>query len=106
VDKDGRLGFTATHEEIRRFGVTARKIFIRKPPSALHKSFAQVVSMGRDEDRPLNRPWKCRGEDGSQPDRDQEDRDPQAKWQQGGARSQMGYNRGAGISWGVHKKQR
>jgi hypothetical protein len=95
VDKDGRLGFPATREEIRRFGATTRKVFIHKPPSVLQKSFAQAVSMGREEDHPSSRPWKRRGENGSQPNRAKEDRDPQAKWQQGGgAQSQMGYNRG------------
>jgi hypothetical protein len=46
VDKDGNLGFPATREEIRKFRFGARKVFLRKPPSVLHQSFAQAVAMG------------------------------------------------------------
>jgi hypothetical protein len=35
-------------EEIRRFGVTARRVFLKKPPSELQESFAPC---GGDEQR-------------------------------------------------------
>jgi hypothetical protein len=85
IDKDGKLGFPASVEDIRRFGAQARKVFfLRKPPSQLQQSFAQVV-MNRGNDRPPDRPWKRRGDQvrGGIQDRLQEERVERAKRQHG-----------------------
>jgi hypothetical protein len=63
VDENGNIGFPALRNEVRKFGATARKVFLRKPPLELLKSFAQVVQMGREDERPPARPWKRRGEE-------------------------------------------
>jgi phage terminase large subunit GpA-like protein len=60
VDKDGNLWFPATREEIRKFRFGARKVFLRKPPSVLHQSFAQAVAMRQEDEVPPGRPWKRR----------------------------------------------
>jgi hypothetical protein len=51
VDDKGHIGFPASGEEVRRFGHKARKIFLQPPPSELHKSFAEIVRMRREEQR-------------------------------------------------------
>jgi hypothetical protein len=99
VDKNDRLGFLATDSEVRRFGAAARKIFLRKPPSVLQKSFAQVVEMGR-EDGPSNQPWKRRNED-ERGDGHGMEEDLRAKRQMGSRAQAQGSNyRGPGWdSW-------
>jgi hypothetical protein len=62
VDENGNLGFPATIEEIRRYGEKARKVFWRKTPSALQKSFVEAVMSWEDE-HPRRRPWKKREAD-------------------------------------------
>jgi hypothetical protein len=80
VNKDDSLGFSPTQEEIRKFGSQARKVFLRKPPSQLQKSFTCAV-MSWEGNRPPKRPWTRRGEEdraGPQ-DRSVDERDPRAK---------------------------
>jgi hypothetical protein len=97
VDKEGNLGFPASAEEVRRFGASARKVFLRKPPSELLDSFAQVVKMNRDEERLSNRSWKRRGEEEREGPQDwtQAERYPRAKRLQG-----MGAPSGGNRNWG------
>jgi hypothetical protein len=100
VDKDGKLGFPTSVEDIRKFGANARRVFLRKPPSQLQRSFAQVVQMPREEDRLSNQPWKKRGEieRGGVNDRFQEDREPRAKRQQGAGGQSLGAG-GCNSGW-------
>jgi hypothetical protein len=78
VDKAGNLGYPASAEEVRRFGTRARKVFLRPPPSALQKSFAEAVKMYNPD-----RPWKRRAtnERDHTQERSMEDRDLRAKRQ-------------------------
>jgi hypothetical protein len=83
VDKNGNLGFPATNEEIRRFRDKARKVFLRKSPSMLQKSFAEAV-MSWEEDHSARRPWKRREADrGGTRDHFLEERDLRPKRLQG-----------------------
>jgi hypothetical protein len=84
VDRDGRLGFPATREEVRKFRDKVRKVFLRSSPSVLQGSFAQAVRMGRKDERPVKRPWFCRGEAERefQQEHSHEERDLGAKKQQ------------------------
>jgi hypothetical protein len=59
VDENGNLEFSATNEEIRRYRDKARKVFLRKSPSTLQKSFVEVVMSWQDE-HAGRRPWKKR----------------------------------------------
>jgi hypothetical protein len=77
-------------EEIRRFGATARRVFLKKPPSKLQESFAHVVEMNRDERKAPARPWKRIGEEGYGQDYGQGAQDQRAKRQQGVGASTKG----------------
>jgi hypothetical protein len=61
VDHAGKLGHPAKAEEMR-YGATSRKVFLRKIPSALQRSFAKVT-MNREVDQPAKRPWVRRGDE-------------------------------------------
>jgi hypothetical protein len=84
VDDKGNIGFPTSLEEVRRFGHGARKIFLNPPPSELHKSFSQIVQLGREDQPP--RPWKKRADEaraGARQGRYVEEGDVRAKRQVG-----------------------
>jgi hypothetical protein len=64
VDSEGNLEFPASREDVRKFGVQARNVFLCKPSSMLHQSFTSVMRMNREEEQqpnPPKHPWKRRG---------------------------------------------
>jgi hypothetical protein len=71
VDAEGALGFPVLVSDVRKFGAIARRVFIRAPPFQLQHTFASVVTMSHEEERPQHRHWKRRGEEdkGGQLDR-------------------------------------